>query len=127
MLASNLEGHHLASVRKILSARAAVLRHRLAESQTVTGESVAAEVHDTKEQASTEAANEVRDADLARERAELADIVLAVARIDVGTYGMCCDCGRAIGRRRLKACPTATRCHDCQDSYEQKARYTTGT
>lgn len=126
MLASTLEQHQLASIRKILSARAAVLKHRISEARSEIGEEVGGEVRDTKEQASKEAVDEVRDADLARERAELADVVLAVARIDIGTYGMCCDCGRRIGSRRLKAYPAAKRCHDCQELHEQQARQVTG-
>jgi RNA polymerase-binding transcription factor len=123
MLASNLEQHQLASIRKILDARAAVLKHRLSEARSGISEGMGGEVRDTKEQAFIEAADEVRDADLVRERAELADIGLALARIDIGTYGMCSDCGRSIGRRRLKAYPAAKRCHDCQESYEQQVRH----
>jgi DnaK suppressor protein len=36
-----------------------------------------------------------------------------------GEYGLCEDCGRAIGAERLAALPSATRCIRCQASWEQ--------
>lgn len=119
MLASNLERRQLEGFRRQLGARAAELRRRVAEIRSSIPAAKGGEVLDTKEQAAADAAAEVNSAELERDRAELADIQLAEARIDLGTYGMCCDCGRTIARRRLKAYPTAKRCHDCQQAYEQ--------
>ncbi|HSN18976.1 MAG TPA: TraR/DksA family transcriptional regulator [Gammaproteobacteria bacterium] len=118
MLASNLERHHLAGFRQQLGVRAADLRRRITAVRDDAALAVR-EVNDTKDQASADAAEEVRFADLERDRAELADVEQALARIDAGTYGMCCDCGRPIGRRRLEAYPTAKRCRDCQEQHEQ--------
>jgi DnaK suppressor protein len=50
-----------------------------------------------------------------RERAELAEIDAALARIRQGTYGSCLRCGGAIGRLRLRAVPEARFCLGCGD------------
>ena len=38
----------------------------------------------------------------------------AVERMRSGGYGVCRECGAAIGAERLDALPDATRCIDCQ-------------
>ncbi len=43
-----------------------------------------------------------------REHRELAEVELALARIENGTYGICAVTGEPIGLRRLQANPTAT-------------------
>ncbi len=50
----------------------------------------------------------------ARALERLADIDAALARLDDGTYGWCQRCGGSIGRDRLEAMPTATRCITCE-------------
>lgn len=63
--------------------------------------------------------SEVSNAEVARDRAELRDIVAAEARIAAGTYGNCIDCGVAVPLARLQAYPTAKRCISCQEIREQ--------
>lgn len=66
--------------------------------------------------------DETAEMDLAmviRESQELQDIEAALARIADGSYGSCADCGREIGRARLKAYPTAKRCLPCQEKKER--------
>ncbi|MEQ8772537.1 MAG: TraR/DksA family transcriptional regulator [Erythrobacter sp.] len=46
-------------------------------------------------------------------RAEIAQIRLALARIDNATYGTCSNCGAEIDRKRLEARTVATRCIKC--------------
>ena len=41
------------------------------------------------------------------------DIDRALAKLDVGTYGICDECGAAIGADRLDALPAASRCVEC--------------
>ena len=45
-------------------------------------------------------------------------IVLAMERIDDGSYGTCAVCGEEIAPRRLVAIPEATTCVRCQESLE---------
>lgn len=46
-------------------------------------------------------------------RSEIAQIRLALLRIENGTYGTCARCGDDIALERLKARPIATRCIKC--------------
>mgnify|MGYP001347747399 FL=1 len=48
-------------------------------------------------------------------RHEIAQIRMALLRIDNGTYGTCGQCGKQIARKRLEARPIATRCIDCAE------------
>ena len=50
---------------------------------------------------------------------ELRDIEAARARIKKGTFGICEDCGDAIGFERLLAYTTARRCIACQQQRER--------
>jgi DnaK suppressor protein len=52
--------------------------------------------------------------ELSQARTRLGEIDAAIARLDAGTYGVCQLCGQSIGRDRLEAIPTVTRCIDCQ-------------
>lgn len=53
-------------------------------------------------------------------RREIAEISVALARIDEGTYGVCEVCGEAIGTARLTAMPIARRCVPCQERLEHR-------
>ncbi len=44
----------------------------------------------------------------------------AIARIEAGTYGVCEDCGKAIGKARLQAFPRATLCVKCKQREERR-------
>jgi RNA polymerase-binding protein DksA len=50
---------------------------------------------------------------------ELRDIEAARARVADRTYGVCVDCGDDIALARLRAWPTAKRCHACQQQRER--------
>lgn len=45
---------------------------------------------------------------------EVEEIEATLARLAGGTFGVCEDCGRALGRQRLLAEPTARLCMPCQ-------------
>jgi RNA polymerase-binding transcription factor DksA len=47
------------------------------------------------------------------EQRELAEIDAALLRIAEGRFGLCERCGRALGRQRLLADPTAILCLSC--------------
>ncbi|NTU48430.1 MAG: hypothetical protein HGA84_05425 [Syntrophobacteraceae bacterium] len=48
------------------------------------------------------------------------EILGALRRMKVGTFGVCEDCGDDIGIERLKAQPTTTLCVHCRRSLERK-------
>jgi RNA polymerase-binding transcription factor DksA len=73
-------------------------------------------------------ANMLADVDIAavdRDVGELREVEGALARMSEGRYGVCVDCGEAIGHSRLKANPAAARCIACQGRQERaSARHT---
>jgi|GEM_PF-493946 len=48
-------------------------------------------------------------------------IVRALAKMEDGSYGICIDCGKQIGERRLQNNPNSSRCLMCQEIFEEKA------
>ena len=44
----------------------------------------------------------------------------ALARFDLGTYGLCLDCGQEIDAARLEAIPYAPLCLSCQSKRERR-------
>jgi DnaK suppressor protein len=52
-------------------------------------------------------------------RSRLRLVELALERIRNGTFGVCADCGAAIGLRRLQAIPWTRQCIQCQERHEQ--------
>jgi DnaK suppressor protein len=43
----------------------------------------------------------------------------SIGRINDKTYGICCDCNRAIPKKRLVSHWTAKRCVPCQEAHER--------
>ena len=60
-------------------------------------------------------------ATVTRDVSELAEVDVALARIEEGSYGTCSDCGEPIGWPRLNAQPTAERCIACQQKLEGRS------
>ncbi|WP_410787709.1 TraR/DksA family transcriptional regulator [Kribbella sp. C-35] len=50
----------------------------------------------------------------------LNQIEFALTRIEDGTYGVCDNCGNAIGKGRLQAFPRATLCVSCKERQERR-------
>jgi len=51
--------------------------------------------------------------------ASLREVERALDRMRQGTYGVCVDCGNPISYARLHAYPTAQRCREDQERFEQ--------
>lgn len=81
----------------------------------------ATDVNDLKDQASNRERTTLRDAEVQRDRNELADVRAALARLNDGTYGICIDCAQPIDLLRLTAIPAAARCMACQTQLESHA------
>lgn len=71
-----------------------------------------------RDQANNMAADMVRDAEAARDHAELVAVRAALERMAEGSYGECTDCGQSVGVPRLLAQPSAARCIACQSKAE---------
>lgn len=68
----------------------------------------------------TEAFDQAANLALRRnQEALLAQVEMALARMDAGTYGLCERCGEPIDYARLKAIPYATLCIECQTHTER--------
>src|SRR5262245_19401990 len=48
------------------------------------------------------------------DRRLLRDVLLALSKLDEGSFGQCERCGEAIAQRRLEALPFARYCIECQ-------------
>jgi len=66
--------------------------------------------------------DEIAVAMVDRRARELAEADRALEDIEAGRYGVCRECGEAIGPARLKVMPFATRCVACQASLETARR-----
>lgn len=77
------------------------------------------EAGDAGDEAAASVLRDVSEAEIVRDVGELRDIAAAEARIAAGRYGICIDCGAAIGFKRLDAYPTAKRCIACQRRREK--------
>ena len=75
-----------------------------------------------RDQANSMATGMVRDAEAARDHAELTAVRAALGRLADGSYGECTDCGQGVGVPRLLAQPSAARCIACQSKTEAQAR-----
>lgn len=74
---------------------------------------------DAGDRALRDLAEEDRLHDAARASARLKLIDAAWARLGVGTYGLCTDCGEPIAPRRLRSIPEVLRCVNCQELYDR--------
>jgi len=62
------------------------------------------------------------EAVLAVARKQRSDVLDALQRIDLGTYGTCVDCGGMVPEGRLEAKPEAARCVACQGKLDRMRR-----
>ena len=108
-------------LRQRLERRATQLREEIAQArhQPADTADAAHEVLDRKDQADARAHDGVADAEIERDRTELADVQAALRRLADGSYGRCADCGEPIGAPRLQAQPAALRCLACQAAAER--------
>jgi DnaK suppressor protein len=66
--------------------------------------------------------SERSEAVLAVARKQRSDVLAALHRIDLGTYGTCVDCGSMVPEGRLEAKPEAARCVACQGKLDRLRR-----
>jgi RNA polymerase-binding transcription factor DksA len=112
---------HLSTLRNLLTFRLHDLQTEVnaAALDRDAGAGADREVTDLKEQAEQATNAEMDDAERERRLAELADVRLALERLDHGSYGDCIECGEAIPVQRLLVQPAAARCTTCQNALER--------
>jgi DnaK suppressor protein len=79
------------------------------------------EVLDFKDVAAEDTRAKVDEVAQAHAIGELDRIAAALRRVDLGTYGLCDDCGEPIDERRLRALPATPFCTACQELRERPA------
>lgn len=111
--------------RKLERSRQALLDHRreildLLENDRKAGQEAGVQdVDDIVDRANSSYSREFLFSLTGGESEQLRLIEEALSRIEEGTYGVCQNCGQAIGEPRLKAVPWARYCVDCQEMAEQ--------
>jgi DnaK suppressor protein len=64
--------------------------------------------------------NERAEAVLAVAVQQRGQVLAALRRIELGTYGTCADCGSGVPEGRLEAKPDAARCVSCQAKRDRR-------
>ena len=107
---------HLNALRDLLTSRLRELQASVHATDFDRGSHAEAghEVSDLKDQAAQAMSAEMDDAGQQRHVRELADVRLALERLDHGSYGDCIACGETIPLQRLQVQPAAARCTACQ-------------
>ncbi|MFJ2826154.1 TraR/DksA family transcriptional regulator [Streptomyces sp. NPDC087263] len=75
------------------------------------------------DQADTGTKNITRESEMAlnaNAREMLEQTQRALERLEAGTYGLCENCGNAIGKARMQAFPRATLCVECKQKQERR-------
>jgi DnaK suppressor protein len=98
-----------AEVRATLEAERRDLIGQLGGESALAGDHYDANFADSSQVTAERGEAEALDAQL---RETLADVEVALQRLDDGIYGVCEVCGKPIGEARLEAMPTARRCID---------------
>ena len=101
------------------AALAAEVREDVARSRDESFAALAGQVTDSADKASADLLSDLDQAEVTRDLNELRELEDALARLDMGNYGRCSDCGADIGLERLHANPAALRCIGCQSVHEK--------
>lgn len=110
----------LQDIAQALQARKHALEQEVAAAEAEIDASTHQSPEEPEDVAQRQEAQEVRLGEIARDRSELASIGRALARIDVGDYGICIDCGQPIAKERLLARPESTLCLPCKQAREAR-------
>jgi RNA polymerase-binding protein DksA len=81
---------------------------------------------DTLDLASADQDREMSMKLLERESERCREVLGVLHRINVGTYGICEDCGEEIGPERLSVYPTTMLCIECKKEQEACRRHDEG-
>jgi DnaK suppressor protein len=77
----------------------------------------------TDDDAIIDVLNDMAISNIKCETTSLEAIEKSLHAITSGTYGVCLDCGRHIGVKRLTANPTSNRCTPCQAKHEKNVSH----
>ncbi|MCC3769783.1 TraR/DksA C4-type zinc finger protein, partial [Streptomyces sp. UNOC14_S4] len=114
----------IAEARAELESEVLLLRAEISAS----GEAISGLMRDSgdgagDDQADTGSKNITREHELAlaaNAREMLVQAERALERLEAGTYGLCENCGKPIGKARMQAFPRATLCVECKQRQERR-------
>jgi len=112
---------HLKTLRDLLTYRLGTLRaevHAAQLARQAASLEASVEVVDRKDEAGGRESAAIDSAQEQRDRDELEEVVAALHRLDVGSYGDCASCDEPIALQRLLVQPSALRCAACQTLHE---------
>lgn len=122
-MSQTLEHRQLDQLRSVLRERAAQLRDEIRQTLIRSDEEqyalIADQVRDLEDESFADLMVDVNLAEIDRDLQELRLIDAAFLRMGDGSYGLCDACGSPIEFARLRATPFASRCYDCQSSFER--------
>jgi RNA polymerase-binding protein DksA len=118
-----LDTRQIDELRTTLRARTQQLRDEIRQTLVKSDDEqyalIADQVRDLEDDSFADLMVDVNLAEIDRDLQELRLIDAALLRIADGSYGFCDSCGSPIDIERLRATPFASRCFDCQSSYER--------
>jgi DnaK suppressor protein len=118
-----LDAGQIEELRSAMHKRAGELREEirqtLKKSDSEQYAQIANEVRDLEDESFADLIVDVNLAEIDRDLDELRAVESALESIREGRYGQCEDCGLTIEFHRLQLTPSATRCFDCQSSFER--------
>jgi DnaK suppressor protein len=97
----------------------ALIREELLRNDAEQYGELASQVHDTGDESVADLLADVNILVVGRLIQELRETEAALERINMGSYGVCEDCGTTIPFARLEAFPTARRCIADQERHEK--------
>jgi DnaK suppressor protein len=78
--------------------------------------------HDPADAGSNLSESDRSEAVLLAAKSQRTEVLDALRRIELGTYGTCADCGAVVPEGRLEARPEAARCVKCQAKRDRMQR-----
>jgi DnaK suppressor protein len=119
----HLDARQLQELKTAMRDRARQLRDEilrtLQKSDSEQYAQIANDVRDLEDESFADLIVDVNLAEVDRDLEELRAVEDALRRIPEVDYGRCEDCSQGIEFDRLKATPSATRCFDCQTTFER--------
>jgi DnaK suppressor protein len=129
-MSHDLDARQLDELKSSMRNRAAQLREEIRQTLLKSDHEqyvqIADEVRDLEDESFADLMVDVNLAEIDRDLDELRAIEAAMLRVADGSYGECEQCGSPIEFRRLQITPFASRCFDCQSSFERNHFQKTG-
>lgn len=129
-MSDGLDARQIERLRNTMRQRAGQLREEIRQTLLKSDEEqylqIADQVRDLEAESFADLMVDVNLAEIDRDLDELRLIDAAMVRMGDGRYGRCEECELPIEIERLDATPFASRCFDCQSTYERTHYQKTG-